>query len=181
MKPGTANVLGWSRRRAPHGRGGRHVGKEMTMSTTVLARLHDDTSHADRARDLFARVGKNGTMAEMVGWSFVDFDGETLRLGFEPQPIFCNPLGTIHGGFVASMLDETMGSTIFALSEGRTMAATISATIDYVRPAMLGALECVGRVRYQGKSIVFVEAELMDARGRLLAKSSGSFKIMTLP
>jgi uncharacterized protein (TIGR00369 family) len=153
----------------------------MTMSTTVLTRTHEDVGHAERARDLFGRVGKNGTMAEMVGWRFVDFDGETLRLGFAPQPIFCNPLGMIHGGFVASMLDETMGATFFAVTDGRQMAATISATIDYVRPAMLGALECVGRVRYQGKSIVFVEAELMDTGGRLLAKSSGSFKIVTIP
>ena len=119
-------------------------------------------------------------MAEMVGWSFLDFDGETLRLGFAPQPIFCNPLGMIHGGFVASMLDETMGSTIYAVADGRHMAATITATIDYVRPAMLGSLECVGRVRYQGKSILFAEAELLNADGRLLAKSSGSFKIIAL-
>lgn len=151
------------------------------MTTTELVRQSPQSEHADRARALFSRMHTNGTMAELVGWRFVDFDGNLLRLGFTPQPIFCNPMGMIHGGFVASMLDETMGSTIFAATDGRQIGATISATIDYVRPAMLGSLECVGRIRHLGKSIVFVEAELFDATDRLLAKSSGSFKLVAMP
>jgi uncharacterized protein (TIGR00369 family) len=146
-----------------------------------MARPSQDLEPADRARALFSRVHTHGTMAEMVGWRFVDYDGDTLRLGFTPQSIFCNRMGMIHGGFVASMLDETMGSTIFAATEGRQIGVTITATIDYVRPAMLGSLECVGRIRHQGKSIAFIEAELLDAEGRLLAKSSASFKLVAMP
>ena len=155
------------------------------MATVGLVRedtqVGDDQSASEQARALFMRFHTHGTMAELVGWRFVDYDGETLRLGFTPQPIFCNPMGMIHGGFVGSMLDETMGSTLFAASGGREIGATITATIDFVRPAMLGALECVGTVRHRGKSIAFVEAQLFDAEGKLLAKSSGSFKIVAMP
>jgi uncharacterized protein (TIGR00369 family) len=151
------------------------------MTIAEVARPGREADVGERVRALFERMHTHGTMSELVGWRFVDYDGERLRLGFTPQPIFCNPMGMIHGGFVASMLDETMGSTIFAATEGRQIGATISATIDYVRPAMLGALECIGRIRHQGKSIAFIEAELFDATGRLLSKSSASFKLVTMP
>ncbi|MEN2785007.1 PaaI family thioesterase [Sphingomonas qilianensis] len=151
------------------------------MTTTDIDRACRQLKPDDRARALFARMHTKGTMSELVGWRFVDYDGDALRLGFTPQPIFCNPMGMIHGGFVASMLDETMGSTIFAATDGRQIGATISATTDYVRPAMLGSLECVGRIRHQGKSIAFIEAELFDAGDRLLAKSSASFKLVAMP
>lgn len=151
------------------------------MTISQLDRLQEaGASIGETTRDLFSLVPKNETMTDMVGWRFIDFDGTSLRLGFEPKSFFCNPMGMIHGGFVASMLDETMGSTIFAATQGKQIGATITATIDYVRPAMLGSLEGVGRIRHIGKSIVFGEAELLDAKGKLLAKSSGSFKIVDM-
>lgn len=152
------------------------------MAVADLSRFTELETVADeRARELFAKVPKNDAMIELVGWRFLSFDGQNLKLSFTPQPYCCNPMGMVHGGFVANLLDETMGSTIFAATSGKQIGATITATIEYIRPAMLGTLEATGRVRHFGKSIAFVEGELRDVTGQLLAKSSASFKIVAMP
>lgn len=134
----------------------------------------------DEVAVLFEQFSKNGTMVEMIGWRYIGYDNDELSLGFTPKPFFCNPMGMIHGGFIASMLDETMGSSIFATTLGKKIGATISTTIDYIRPAMLGDLRTTGRVRKLGRSIAFVEAELWSEGAKLLAKSTASFKIVNL-
>lgn len=134
----------------------------------------------DEVELLFSQFPKNGTMVEMIGWRYLGFCNGELSLGFTPKSYFCNPMGMIHGGFIASMLDETMGSTIFANSRGSQIGATISVSIDYIRPAKLGDLRTIGRIRKLGRTIAFVEAELYDIEGSLLAKSTASFKIVNL-
>ena len=128
---------------------------------------------------IFARFPR-GPMADMVGWKCLGFENDELTLEFTPKPFFCNPMGMIHGGFVASMLDESMGSAILATTRGQSIGATISATIDFIRPAMLGTLTTTSRVANLGKSIAFLEGELWSSGGKLLAKSSASFKLVAL-
>lgn len=139
---------------------------------------HEETAPPD-IHSLFARFPR-GPMAEMVGWNCIGFEDGELTLGFDPKPFFCNPMGMIHGGFVASMLDESMGSAILATTGGKSIGATISVTIDFMRPAMLGVLSTTARVRNLGKTIAFVEAELWSAEHKLLAKSTASFKLVAL-
>lgn len=140
--------------------------------------LREETAQPD-VNELFARLPR-GPMAEMVGWNCIGFEDGVLTLGFTPKPFFCNPMGMIHGGFVASMLDESMGSAILATTEGKSIGATISTTIDFIRPAMLGSLKTTAKVRNLGKSIAFVEAELWSADRKLLAKSTAAFKLVAL-
>ena len=146
-------------------------------SQMFVAPLEDAASTDIHA--LFDRFPR-GPMADMVGWRCVGFEDGDLTLGFTPKPFFCNPMGMIHGGFVASMLDESMGSAILATTAGKSIGATISATTDFMRPAMLGDLTTTARVKNLGKTIAFVEAELWSADGKLLARSTASFKLVAL-
>jgi len=150
----------------------------MNVLEKTITRPDTETAMPD-VHELFARFPR-GPMADMVGWNCVGFANGELTLAFTPKPFFCNPMGMIHGGFVGSMLDESMGSAILATTCGESIGATISATTEFIRPAMLGTLTTTSRVANLGKSIAFVEAELWNSEGKLLAKSSASFKLVAL-
>lgn len=118
--------------------------------------------------------------ARLLGWRILDArpaDG-WIRIGFDAKPDFCNPAGFIQGGFLAAMLDDTMGPAVFAHTEGRLYTATIDMSVSYLNSARPGPLVGEGQVVQLGKSVGFVEAKLSDASGALLARATSSVRLI---
>ncbi|PVM71450.1 PaaI family thioesterase [Caulobacter radicis] len=96
----------------------------------------------------------------------IAFDARADRLA--------NPMGQVQGGFVCAMLDECM-SVAGLITSGMThVVPTLEMKTSFLRPAMPGALRGVGRVVKWGRTVCFMEGELYDAEGRLLATSTGT-------
>ena len=112
--------------------------------------------------------------AALLGWTLraIDHDARTIEIGFELDEKFVNPGGSIQGGFVAAMLDDTQGPALFGTSDGKIYAPTIDFHITFIRPARPGKFIGKGRVVNIGKTIVITEADLYDEAGELLAKGS---------
>ena len=112
--------------------------------------------------------------AELLGWTLraIDREAQTIEIGFELDERFINPGGSIQGGFVAAMLDETQGPALFGTTEGKIYAPTIDFHITFIRPARPGKFVGRGRVVNIGRTIVITEADLFDEAGELLAKGS---------
>ena len=112
--------------------------------------------------------------AALLGWTLraIDYDAQSIEIGFELDDRFINPGGSIQGGFVAAMLDDTQGPALFGTSEGKIYAPTIDFHITFIRPARPGKFIGKGRVVNIGKTIVITEADLCDEAGNLLAKGS---------
>jgi uncharacterized protein (TIGR00369 family) len=110
----------------------------------------------------------------LLGWTLlaINREAQTVEVGFELDDRFVNPGGTIQGGFVAAMLDDTQGPALFGTSEGKIYAPTIDFHITFIRPARPGKFVGKGRVVNLGKTIVITEADLYDEAGELLAKGS---------
>ena len=90
-----------------------------------------------------------------------------------------NRHGLLHGGIAAALLDNAMGATASLKVDpsGRQPFLTISMTVQFLSPGRIGAtLTATGRVTGGGRSLVFVEGELADADGILVATASGVFK-----
>ena len=118
--------------------------------------------------------------AELLGWEVVEArpaDG-WIRIRFEGRPEFVNPAGHIQGGFLAAMLDDTMGPAMFIYSEGRMFTPTIELHVSYLAPAGPGPLYGEGQVVQAGKSIAFLEGKLTDATGTLLARATASARLV---
>lgn len=118
--------------------------------------------------------------AVMLGWHVLDArpgDG-WIRIGFEGRREFTNPAGFIQGGFLAAMLDDTMGPAVFAHTEGRLYTATMDITVSYLAPAKPGPLIGEGQVVQLGKTIGFVEAKLTDADGATVARAMASVRLV---
>ena len=118
--------------------------------------------------------------AVLLGWHVLDARPAEgwIRIGFEGRPEFVNPAGVIQGGFLAAMLDDTMGPAVFAHTEGRLYTATVDMTVSYLAPARPGALVGEAQVVQLGKTIGFVEAKLMDAGGATVARAMASLRLV---
>jgi uncharacterized protein (TIGR00369 family) len=118
--------------------------------------------------------------AELLGWEMVHARPAEgwVRIRFEAKPQFRNPAGYIQGGILAAMLDDTMGPAVFAMTEGALYTATIDMNVSYVAPAKVGPIFGEGRVVHLGKSIGYLEAELRDDTGLLIARATSSARLV---
>lgn len=104
----------------------------------------------------------------------VNQEAMTLRMAFDIGPNFSNPTGAIQGGFLTAMLDEAMSVCCIISSNVTMTAPTLELKTSYFRPLFPGRAEAVARILRFGKSIAFMEAELFDPEGRLVAKASAT-------
>ena len=108
-------------------------------------------------------------------------EGETVVLEYRPGEAVLNPLGTVQGGFVAAILDDVFSVAILSVLGADYAAPTIEMKVSYFKPVLPGLVRGVGRVLQQGRNIAFVESELRDADGMLLAKASATTAIRRRP
>ena len=104
----------------------------------------------------------------------VDQDAMTIRMGFDVSASFSNPTGAIQGGFLTAMLDEAMSTCCIIASNVTMTAPTLELKTSYMRPLFPGRAEAVARILKFGKSTAFMEAELLDPEGQMVAKASAT-------
>ena len=118
--------------------------------------------------------------ARLLGWTLraIDPDAGTIEIGFTADVRFTNPGGTVQGGFLAAMLDDTQGPALFGMTNGESYAPTIDFNISFLKAARAGQFVGRGRVISLGKTIAFTEAELFDDSGDLVARATFSCRVM---
>lgn len=88
-----------------------------------------------------------------------------------PTARFFNPLGSIHGGWTATILDSAMACAAHSTLKAGEGYTTLEMKINYVRPVMpeSGLVRCEGKLIHRGGTVATTEGRLVDERGRLLA------------
>jgi uncharacterized protein (TIGR00369 family) len=94
-----------------------------------------------------------------------------------PGEQMANPMGVVQGGFVAAFADSAMATaTVTNLQGRRAWTANTELKISFIRAAAVGApLTCTARVIGGGQRVTFVEADVTDGEGRLIAKASSTY------
>jgi uncharacterized protein (TIGR00369 family) len=85
-----------------------------------------------------------------------------------------NPLGTVHGGWFATLLDSALGCAVQAMLPPGRSYTTVELSINIVRPASheTGPLRAVGTVLHCGRRIATAEARIEDEKGKLYAHAT---------
>jgi uncharacterized protein (TIGR00369 family) len=116
----------------------------------------------------------NPPMSELLGFHLAEVDQG--RAVFEGVPEFrhYNPIGTVHGGFAATLLDSALGCAVFStVTKGETWT-TLELKFNLVRPLSqdTGLVRAEGRIVHRGRTVATAEGGLKDRAGRLYAHAS---------
>ena len=103
-------------------------------------------------------------------------DGHTL-IEFEPRPEHENSWKGVHGGVLLTLLDVAMSSAARSLDVSCVGATTVEMKTNFLAAAR-GRMVTEGHAQRAGRSLIFAEGEVKDATGKLLAKGSGTFKLL---
>jgi len=112
--------------------------------------------------------------SELLGFHLAE--AEQGRAVFEGLPEFrhYNPIGSVHGGFAATLLDSALGCAIFStLAKGDTWT-TLELKLNFVRPMNkdTGPVRAEGRVIHRGRTVATSEGDLKDRAGKLYAHAT---------
>jgi uncharacterized protein (TIGR00369 family) len=99
-----------------------------------------------------------------------------------PKTAYYNPLGTTHGGFIATLLDSAMACAIHSTLEAGRGSTSLEFKINFTRPIFekTGLLTAVGETINVGKQIATAEGRLIDAGGKLYAHATTTCFIFDL-
>jgi uncharacterized protein (TIGR00369 family) len=101
---------------------------------------------------------------------------ERGRVVFEARPSmhFYNPLGSVHGGWIATVLDSAMGCAVHSILKAGQAYTTVDMTVSFVRAvsADTGLVRCEGKLIHAGSRIATSEGRLWDSAGTLIAHGS---------
>jgi uncharacterized protein (TIGR00369 family) len=119
--------------------------------------------------------------AATLGISIKQVDAEvgTIEVEFQGRPEFTNPAGNVQGGFLAAMLDDTMGPALAAMLAKGEFAPTLNLNVSFARAAKVGTIQGRGRVLKRGKEVCFLAAELYQ-EGELVASATATAIIRRL-
>jgi uncharacterized protein (TIGR00369 family) len=124
-------------------------------------------------------LGYSTPASEHLGREVIHVEPEAreMRLRFRGRPEFTNRHGMLHGGILGAMLDSAMACSLTAVLGPQERATTLEIKASFLRPAPLGELRALGRVVHRGNTVAFVESEMRDLEGTLLATASATFRI----
>ena len=82
--------------------------------------------------------------------------------------------GVVQGGVITQIADAAMGMSLATLQPDGIWNTTVELKINFVRPAVEGRIRAVGRVIEMRPTLLFSEADVVDERGRLVARASST-------
>ena len=122
--------------------------------------------------------GKNNPLGLKLEW-FNDYENKQIETTFTLSDDYCSYPGTVHGGIIATILDETSGRAILLNNDFNRLMVTLKMEVVYKKNTPTNTpLKAVGRVLRDGGSRAQVEGEILLPDGTVSAKcTSILFKI----
>ena len=126
------------------------------------------------------KMGRKPGIAESLKFQLVDIeDGRAVFEG-EPDAHAYNPIGTVHGGYAATLLDSACGCAVHSKLAAGQGYTTLELKVAYHKAmtTKTGVVRAEGRVLTLGRRAAFSEAKLTDADGRLYASATSTLLII---
>ncbi|TLV00644.1 PaaI family thioesterase [Dyadobacter luticola] len=97
-----------------------------------------------------------------------------MEVAYTVREDMTNPMGTLHGGIAATILDDVMGTMVYAM--GREFAYTsVNLNCDFLHAARVGdSIIASSKVVRAGKNIIHVEGTIHDVHGKIIAKCASN-------
>lgn len=113
---------------------------------------------------------------QTLGYAALEFDEGRAVFAMRPGEHHYNPLGSVHGGVIATLLDTCTGCAVHTTLPVGTAYTSLDLTTRFLRPVTVdsGRLRCEGTVLNRGRTTALAEARLTDEDGRLMAYATST-------
>jgi uncharacterized protein (TIGR00369 family) len=137
----------------------------------------------DFVRAMFA--GKLPTPPIMQTVEPFDSTADPGVVAFHSIPGFrhYNPIGSVHGGYAATLLDSAMGLAVQSMLPPGTGYTTLEFKLSFIRGMTkdTGTVRSEGRTLHVGRRTATAEARITDSKGRLLAHATTTCLVFEIP
>lgn len=115
-----------------------------------------------------------------IGLEFVTVTEGDVVMTAQPDESHYNPIGSVHGGFFATVLDSACGCAVHSTLPAGVGYTSLEIKVSFLLPitAETGPVTAHGWVTRRGKSASFAEADIRDSEGRVLATASSTCLII---
>jgi uncharacterized protein (TIGR00369 family) len=128
----------------------------------------------------FMASGQRPGIAVSLDFDLVEVDeGRSVFAGV-PGPHAFNPMGMVHGGYFATLLDSALGCAVHSRLTARQAYTTLELKIAFHKAltAQSGRVRAEGRVISMGRRVAFAEGSITDAGGKLYATGTSTLLVM---
>ena len=132
----------------------------------------------DRRDALFA-CAERYPIFHLLGMRIEELATDFCRIGLTHRLELSNPMGGLHGGIIATMLDTAVGFAMVTTMKEGFVVGTVGLDVKFFRPLLEGRAIGEARIQRKGRNIVFADARLMSERGESLA--AGTCIYMPVP
>jgi uncharacterized protein (TIGR00369 family) len=128
----------------------------------------------ERLRALVAGELPPPPIAELLGMRLAEVEEGRAVFEVEPGEQHYNPIGVVHGGYAATLLDSAVGCAVHTTLKKGERYTTLELKINLVRAITqdTGRIEAEGRIIHRGRTVGTAEGYLRDEAGRLYAHAS---------
>jgi uncharacterized protein (TIGR00369 family) len=120
---------------------------------------------------------------QLVDLTFNRIDDGQVEMLLKPDEAQYNPIGSVHGGIIATALDSVMGCAVHSKLQMGQAHTTLEIKVNYLRGVTreTGPMRAIGRVIHLGRRTAMAEGSLSDASGKLFAHASTTCLILDAP
>ena len=124
-------------------------------------------------------MGLKAGIAETMKFDVVEISDGVAVFASTPGEHLYNPIGTVHGGYAATLLDSACGCACHTKLQAGQAYTTVEIKVAYHKAITkdTGPLRAEGRVISIGRKAAFTEAKLVDAKGKLYASATSTLLI----
>ena len=116
----------------------------------------------------------------LTGATLVSAESGRVVFALQPAEYHYNPIGSVHGGILATLLDSAAGCAVQTVLDEGVGYTSLNLSVKYLRGvrADTGEITCTGTVVHAGRRTALAQAEIRDRDDRLLASATSSCVIL---
>ena len=140
----------------------------------AMAAALTDLSGLERLRGMMEGTLPPPPIARLMDIRVADASPGRAIFEATPAEFHFNPLGVVHGGFAATLLDTAMGCAVHTTLPARVGYTTLELKVNFVKAITLatGPVRAIGTVLHAGRTTALAEGRLEAANGTLLAHAT---------
>ncbi|MFI7210271.1 PaaI family thioesterase [Micromonospora maritima] len=157
--------------------------RTFTWSDPVAGAAHvGRRSGLELLRAMIAGELDGPPVMHLIDMARMEADEGRVVVELLPQEFHYNPLGTVHGGVLSTLLDTAAGCAVHTTLPAGVGYTSLDLNVKFLRPVTVdsGTLRCEGTVLQRGRRTALAEARLTDPADRLVAHATSTCLLFPL-